>query len=121
MIDALKEGNSYINEVIQHVSVQRSKMLNDAIYGGIHEIIKDNGIFTNIELNEKAIVRALERQIPKKPEYYGDGYSNGELVYDYARCPACGKDDYEYNIGNWECKYCPDCGQALDWSDADVS
>ena len=62
---------------------------------------------------------AIEKQIPKKPEYYGDGYSNGELVYDYAKCPECGKDDFEYDINNWGCKCCPDCGQALDWSDTE--
>ena len=55
----------------------------------------------------------------KKPEYYGDGYSGGKLVYDYAKCPVCGNDDYEYDINNWGCKYCPECGQALDWSDTE--
>lgn len=48
-------------------------------------------------------ISALEKQVPKKPEYY-------------AKCPNCGNDDFEYGINNWECKYCPDCGQALDWS-----
>lgn len=61
--------------------------------------------------------KALEKQIPKKPEYYGNGYSGGKLVYDYAKCPVCGRNDFEYDINNWGCKYCPDCGQALDWSD----
>lgn len=48
-------------------------------------------------------ISALEKQVPEKPEYY-------------ARCPKCGNDNFEYGINNWECKYCPDCGQALDWS-----
>ena len=64
-------------------------------------------------------VKALEKQIPKKPEYYGDGYSDGKLVYDYAKCPTCGNDNFEYDINNWGCNYCPDCGQALDWGDAE--
>lgn len=53
-------------------------------------------------------ISALEKQLPKKPDYYDNG--------DYAKCPNCGNDDFEYGINNWECRYCPDCGQALDWS-----
>lgn len=53
-------------------------------------------------------ISALEKQLPKKPDYYDNG--------DYAKCPNCGNDDFEYGINNWECKHCPDCGQALDWS-----
>ena len=72
----------------------------------------------DFEWLEKA-KEALEKQIPKKPEYYGDGYANGEMVYDYAKCPQCDNDNFEYDINNWGCKYCPDCGQALDWSDTE--
>lgn len=50
----------------------------------------------------------IEKSTPKKPYYYDDG--------DYAECPKCGNDDFEYGINNWGCRYCPDCGQALDWS-----
>ena len=61
-------------------------------------------------------IEALEKQIPKKPEYEGDGYADAELVYDYAKCPICGH-DFEYGINDWGCEYCSDCGQKLDWSD----
>ena len=61
-------------------------------------------------------IQALEKQIPKKPEYEADGYADGELVYDYAKCPICGH-DFEYGINDWGCEYCSDCGQKLDWSD----
>ena len=61
-------------------------------------------------------IEALEKQVPKTLEYAADGYSNGELVYDYAKCPICGH-DFEYGINDWGCKYCSDCGQKLDWSD----
>ena len=65
--------------------------------------------------NEMAI-QALEKQIAKKPEYEADGYADGNLVYDYAKCPICGH-DFEYGINDWGCEYCSDCGQKLDWSD----
>lgn len=52
--------------------------------------------------------------IPKTPNYEGDGYSDGVLVYDTWICPCCGK-DYEVDYDNY--KYCPECGQAIDWSE----
>lgn len=64
--------------------------------------------------------KALEKQIPIKPYYWGDGYDeNGDLICDMAECPNCGNNDFEYCINNWGCKYCPDCGQALDWSETE--
>ena len=63
-------------------------------------------------------INALKKQIPKKPYYFGDGYADGMLVYDEARCPAC-ECDFEEGMTNWGCKFCPDCGQALDWSDTE--
>ena len=63
-------------------------------------------------------INALEKQIQKKPEYEADGYADGELVYDYAKCPMCGH-DFEYGINDWGCNYCSDCGQKLDWSEAE--
>ena len=62
-------------------------------------------------------IEALERQIPKKPDYEADGYDeNGNLIYDYAKCPICGH-DFEEGINDWNCGYCSDCGQSLDWSE----
>lgn len=61
-------------------------------------------------------ISALEKQIPEKPEYQADGYADGELVYDYAKCPICGH-DFEYGINDWGCKCCSDCGQHIDWSE----
>lgn len=54
------------------------------------------------------------QQEPKSPLYYGDGYSEGKMVYDSAECPNCG---YIYDEGDhvWGEPYCPHCGQALDW------
>ena len=63
-------------------------------------------------------IEALEKQMAVKPNYEADGYSDGELVYDYAECPVCGK-DYEYEINDWGCNYCSNCGQKLDWSDTE--
>ena len=50
---------------------------------------------------EKAILNALEKQIPKKP------INREGTTYFY--CPVC--------EGNRLNHYCADCGQALDWSE----
>lgn len=66
-----------------------------------------------IECRE-VIHKALEKQIPKKPDYLADGYDdNGNLVYDTWTCPCCGT---EYELDYDDYKFCPNCGKALDWS-----
>ena len=87
----------------------------------IEEAIKD--IKENIQpsVGEKSLemaIAALEKQIPKKPTYEGDGYWNGQLVYDTWICPNCEK-RYEVDCDNYD--YCPDCGQAIDWSEENVN
>lgn len=58
--------------------------------------------------------KALEKQIAKKPICEGDGYSDGNLVYDEWICPNC-NNRYEVDYDNYD--YCPNCGQKLDRSD----
>ena len=63
-------------------------------------------------------ISALEKQIPKRPDCEGDGYADGEIVYDTWICPCCGK-GYEVDYDNYD--YCPNCGQKIDqvvdWSE----
>ena len=66
-----------------------------------------------LQLN-KIVSEALEKQIPKAPNYEGDGYINGELIYDTWICPCCGR-YYELDC-NDDYIYCPHCGQRIDWS-----
>lgn len=70
-------------------------------------------------MEEECAIYALEKQIPKKPDYEGDGYDeDSNLIYDTWICPSCGK-HYEVDYDNYD--FCPECGQAidksLDWSD----
>lgn len=62
---------------------------------------------------EKIVIEALKKQIPRKPEYEGDGYSDGILVYDTWICPNCGA-RYEVDYDDYD--FCPKCGQAIDLS-----
>lgn len=54
---------------------------------------------------------AMEKQKPKIADIWGDGYADGNLVYDTYECPNCGA---TYELGCDEYKYCPNCGQAID-------
>lgn len=57
---------------------------------------------------------AAEKLTPKKPYVEGDGYCDGVLVYDTWVCPNC---DTEYELETNTYQYCPNCGQAIDWSE----
>lgn len=59
-------------------------------------------------------IEALEKQIPEMPNYEGDGYADGFLVYDTWICPRCGR--YYEDDCNDDYRYCPQCGQRIDWS-----
>lgn len=69
-----------------------------------------------IEAHELAI-DALQKQIPQKPNIEGDGYDDkGNLIYDTWICPNCEK-RYETEYDDY--KFCPECGQKIDWNSED--
>ena len=74
------------------------------------EPLPEECVFCEIDM----AIKALDRQIPKKPRFEGDGYWRGELVYDTWFCPNC---DTDYEVGADTHKYCPNCGQAIEWSE----
>jgi hypothetical protein len=59
-------------------------------------------------------IKAISSAEPKTVIYSGDGYADGEMVYNMAECPTCG---YEYENGDkdWGLLFCPSCGQKLNW------
>lgn len=59
---------------------------------------------------------AVEKQTAKKPDFEGDGYADGNLVYDTWICPCCEK-HYEVDYDDYD--FCPNCGQKIDWSEKD--
>lgn len=56
---------------------------------------------------EKVVLNALEKQIPKKTLWGATGNAS------WRSCPVC------HSRENKTHKYCSQCGQALDWSDAE--
>lgn len=66
---------------------------------------------------KKDIKKLVDKATPKKPFYEADGYDeNGELIYDTWICPNC---NHYYEVDYDDYDYCPNCGQAIDWSDKD--
>ena len=62
----------------------------------------------------QAALVAIEKQIPNKPTFEGDGYApDGSFVWDEWICPNC---DKRYEVDYEEYDFCPNCGQAIDWS-----
>lgn len=61
-------------------------------------------------------IEALEDQKIMQVELEGDGYADGELIYDFGKCPKCGW-DFEEGDKDWEEPYCCHCGQKLHWFD----
>lgn len=65
----------------------------------------------------KIAKECIEKQMPKKPDFECDGYDeNGFIILDTWICPCC-EEWYEtdYDVH----KHCPNCGQAIEWSDAE--
>lgn len=61
------------------------------------------------EATEKLLQELVDKTTPKKPDYWGDWYGD-----EYWNCPCCEK---TYEVDYDESDYCPNCGQAIDWSE----
>lgn len=59
-----------------------------------------------------------EKEKPQLVRLEYDGYADGRPVYDTAYCQNCGN-EFELDTITWGCKYCPECGQRLDWEGAE--
>ena len=96
---------------IHEMCIKRAKEIDSVILGEIKEIAIENGIKTEYVLNEKGIINALKKQIPKKVI---------DDRYPWCICPNCNGSVYvkqiQEHIQNKETTYCEHCGQALDWS-----
>lgn len=100
-VEELKAASKYLRLVKKHGTVGKT----------IEECAEYEEIGTVEEFRE-----AVEKQTARKPDYEGDGYSDGQLVYDTWICPCCGQ-HYEVDCDRYD--YCPNCGQRIDWRDED--
>lgn len=95
------------------ICLKQNKALPDSIesmeiaINALEEVQQYRAIGTLEECRE-----AVEKQKAKKPDFEGDGYADGHLVYDTWICPCCGK-HYEVDYDDYD--FCPNCGQKIDW------
>lgn len=63
----------------------------------------------------RVAIEAMQKHIPRKMVYESDGYAEGYPVWDVASCPGCGR-LFDEEDDDWQtARFCPFCGQALDW------
>lgn len=59
---------------------------------------------------------AIEKQNPQPPDIWGGSCDKeGNIICDTYDCPGCGQ---SYEIDD-KYKYCPECGQAINWGGAE--
>lgn len=78
-------------EAIKEAEIQINVYESMILYNKDFEPKNDNSNYEHKIEFLKIAIEALEKQVPKEPNYEGDGYSDGELVYDTWICPNCGK------------------------------
>lgn len=66
--------------------------------------------YENTGLTPEQIIKLKERDTAKTPQFEGDGYADGEMVYDEWICPNCGE-HYEVDYDDYD--FCPNCGQRI--------
>lgn len=74
------------------------------------------------EVARQEAIKALKKQIPKKPIINKENINN--VNYKVYMCPCCKKQiikkiDRDIFVGKIP-YYCDDCGQALDWSESEI-
>ena len=89
-----------MDNYVHEIAVKWVKEIDNKIFGEIQSKATERGLKTEYFLNEKAIISALEKQIPKKPVKKERGRiqcvnGHNQPVQHY--------------------KYCPMCGQLIDW------
>lgn len=108
------EYNGYSGSVASEIAVKMAERYEDAVIEQIAMEAKAAGVSDLTVLNKVAILDAIKKQIPQRPDLEGDGYDDGgNLIYDTGYCPRC---RCSYEVDYHKPKYCEDCGQALDWS-----
>lgn len=94
-VDKWLEGDELTQPEVKRAIIMREKVL---------QIIEEQQ--EEINKLKTEIVEAIEKQIPKKIKKT-DGFGG--------RCPVCGYYIAKIIYSSKGYKYCPECGQAIDW------
>ena len=109
-----------IEEAIRRIEdvVKRNEEMaeRDIIYRGIDPWKRSTEEHRQFAEWLKELKSLKEKDEPRAVHYEGDGYADGAMVYDMALCPNC-EHIFEEDSENWECDFCPNCGQRLRWEE----
>ena len=116
----LIDAEALYKEIIQIEDLAMDRVVNtDEMIG---DRINPMSIRYTAQLGERTMFKYMIMDaptvdaVPVRHGHYvgeGDGYANGELVYDVWKCSECGcvfEDEYEKPTYN----YCPNCGARMD-------
>lgn len=81
----------------------------------LDEWYTDNNVNISPEVLD-CCYKAIEKQIPKKITIYRYIYTKCDCGYEFSKHYGDGYYDVPFEK---QTKYCPKCGQALDWSDTE--
>ena len=87
-------------EFVHKIVVERSKTLDTMLFAEIQSIAREYGLTERVVLKEQVVYKALSKQVPQKPIID----SNGRV-----QCVN------GHNQPVQHYKYCPMCGQLMDW------
>ena len=96
------EFNFDLNTITHKIMVEHAKNVEEAIKNGILDVARAHGVTTCIVMDDDEILKALDRHRAKEVIRL-----NGGVQCD---CPTC-----RTPLKTCREKYCPECGQKLDW------
>lgn len=88
-------------------------MSNEEAKENLKEWFNNDGIGEIDAVDFILALNALDKQIPKKVELYKH---NGDFKWGNYPCPCCGE-MLGLKVNKRYVKFCPNCGQALQWED----
>lgn len=100
------------NGIIKRIAVETAEATDNLIFEAITRIAEEQGITDLYILNKQNIAEALKKQIPKRVEEKRYMYTLCECGYEFSEHHGDGYYSIPYEK---KTKYCPNCGQALDW------
>lgn len=107
-----------LGDFTQKIAVVMRDNIDNAITGEIIKTATAEGVTALAILNKTEILKALEKQIPKKPIVDPANLCDFQNFH----CPKCKQKIIARLDGEWIAgklqNYCDKCGQALDWGDA---
>lgn len=80
--------------------------MDDGLYIQVNRLSQ----YEDTGLTPEKVQDLKERDTEKIPDYEGDGYADGHMVYDTWICPNCGE-RYEVDYDVYD--FCPRCGQRI--------